>query len=96
VKSFLNNISASVYIVTEERMHPMFSFPNNVFKHPAVLIYNLFHIYFHLKDNLLYSHPSTLHGSAIRVYGHHQVFSILLKLLHCTSKFRIACERVIS
>jgi hypothetical protein len=73
-------------------MHPMFSFPNVVFKHPVALIY---HIYFRLNSNVLHSHPSsTLHGSA--VYGHYQESSILLKLLHCTSKFRIACERDIS
>jgi hypothetical protein len=64
-------------------MHPMFSFLNIVFKHPGALIYNLFHIHFRLKCNLLSSHSSsTLHVSA--VYGHHQVPSILLKLLHCT------------
>jgi hypothetical protein len=49
-----------------------------VFKHPVALIYHLIHIYFRLKCNLLYSHPSsTLHGSA--VYSHHQVSSDLLK-----------------
>jgi hypothetical protein len=71
----------------------MFPFLNIVFTYPIALIYHLFHIYFRLKYNLLYSHPSsTLHGSA--VYGHHQVSSISLKLLHCMSKFRIVCERV--
>jgi hypothetical protein len=54
----------------EERMHSKFSFPNIVFKLPVALIYHLFHKYFRLKYTLLYSHPSTLHGSA--VYGHHQ------------------------
>jgi hypothetical protein len=69
----------------------MFSFPNIVFKHHFALTYHLFHIYFRLKCNLLSNHPSsTLHGSA--VYGHHQASSVLLKLLHCMSKFRIACE----
>jgi hypothetical protein len=73
-------------------MNPTFSFPNIEFKHPVALIYNLFHIYFRLKCSLLCSHPSsTLHVSA--VYGHHQVSSILLKLL---SEFRIASERDIS
>jgi hypothetical protein len=76
-------------------MHPMFSFPNTVFKHPVALIYHLFYRYCHLKSDLLSSHPSsTLHVWA--VYGYHQVFSILLKLLHCMSKFRIACESDIS
>jgi hypothetical protein len=73
----------------------MFSFPNIVFKHPVALI---FHIYFRLKCNLLCSNQSsTLLGSP--VYGHNQVSSIpssLLKLLHCMSKSRIACERDIS
>jgi hypothetical protein len=65
----------------------MFTFPNIVFKDPVALIYHLFHIYFRLKYNLLYSNPSsTLRGSA--VYDHHQVSSVLLKLLHCMSKFR--------
>jgi hypothetical protein len=72
----------------------MFSFSNVVFKHPVKLIYHVFHIYLRLKCNLLYSHPSsTLHGSD--VYGH-QVSSVLLKLLECMLKFRIACERDIS
>jgi hypothetical protein len=76
-------------------MHPMFSLPNIVFKHPVALIYHLFHIYFHLKCNLLSSHPSpTLH--ILAVYGHRQVSSIMLKLLHCMSEFCIACERNIS
>jgi hypothetical protein len=76
-------------------MQPMFSSPNIVFKHLVALMYHVFHIYFCLKCNLLSSHPSsTLHVSA--VYGHHQVSSILLKLLQCTSNFRIACERDIS
>jgi hypothetical protein len=76
-------------------MQPMFSFPNIVLKHPVALIYHLFHIYFRLMCILLSSHPSsTLHVSAI--YGHHQVSSILLKLLHCMSKFCIACECDIS
>jgi hypothetical protein len=75
-------------------MHPMFPFPNIVFKHSVALIYHLFHIQFGLKYNLLYSHLSfTLHVSA--VFGDYQV-SILLKLLHCMSKFLIACERDIS
>jgi hypothetical protein len=53
---------------------------------------HLFHIYLHLKCNLLSSHPSSsLHVSA--VYGHHQVSSVSLKLLHCMSRLRIACER---
>jgi hypothetical protein len=72
-------------------------FLNIEFKHPVALIYNLLHIYFRLKCNVLLSHPSsTLHGSAVRVYGHHKVSSILLKLLYCILKFRIACERYIS
>jgi hypothetical protein len=72
----------------------MFYFPNIVLKHPVALIYHLFHKKFRLKYDLLYSHPSsTLHGAAI--HGHHQVSSILLKLFHCMSKFRIACERAI-
>jgi hypothetical protein len=76
-------------------MHPMFSFPNIVFKHSVALIYHLFHIYFPPKCNSLSSHPSSiLHVSA--VYGHCQVAFTLLKLLHCMSKFRIACERDIS
>jgi hypothetical protein len=50
------------------------------------------HIYFRLNCNLLYNHPSSsLHVSA--AYSHHQVLSILLKLLHCMSKLRIACVR---
>jgi hypothetical protein len=70
----------------------MFSFASIVFKHPVGLMCNLFHIYFRLKCNLLYSRPSsTLHGWA--VYGHHQVPSILLQLLHSMTKFCIACER---
>jgi hypothetical protein len=70
----------------------MFSFPNIVFKHPVTLICHLFHIYFRLKYILLYSQPSsTLHVSA--VYGHYQVSSVLLKLLHCMSKFHIPRER---
>jgi hypothetical protein len=73
----------------------MFSFANIVFKLPVALIYHLFHIYFRLECNVLHSHSSSeLHGSA--VYGHHQVSSILLKLLHGMSKFRIAYERDIS
>jgi hypothetical protein len=80
-----------VEIVTEERMHPMFTFPNVVFKNPVALIYDLFHINFRLKCNLLSSHPFfKLHVSVI--YGHHQVSSVLLNLLHCMSKFHIACE----
>jgi hypothetical protein len=76
-------------------MHPMFSFPNIVFEQPVALTCHLFHISFRLKCNLLYSHPSsTLHGSDI--YDHHLVSSVLLKLLHRMSKFRIACERDIS
>jgi hypothetical protein len=76
-------------------MYPMFSFANIVFKHPVELVYNLFHIYFSRICNILPSHTaSTLHVSA--VYGHHQVSSILLKLLHCLSKFRIAFELDIS
>jgi hypothetical protein len=76
-------------------MHPRFSFPNIVFKHPVALIYYLFHIYFRLTCILLSSHPSsTLHVSA--VYGHQQVSSILLKLLHCMLKFQFASERNIS
>jgi hypothetical protein len=76
-------------------MHPMSSFPTIVFKHPVALIYHLFHICFRVKCNVLASHPSsTLHVSA--VYSHHQVSSILLKLLHCTRKFRIAHERDVS
>jgi hypothetical protein len=79
----------------QERMHPVFSFPNIVFNSPVALTHNLFHIYFRLKCNLLSSRPSsTLHVSA--VYDHHQISSILLKLLHCMSKLRIACERDIS
>jgi hypothetical protein len=61
----------------------MFSVPDIVFKHSAALMYHLFHIYF-----------PTLHGSA--VYGHHQVSTVSLKLLHCMSTFRIACKRDIS
>jgi hypothetical protein len=76
-------------------MHPLFSFLNIVFKQPVALIYPLFHIYFSLKCNFLSSPPSsTLYVSA--VYGHHQVFSILLILLHCMSEFRIACESDVS
>jgi hypothetical protein len=73
----------------------MFSFSNIVFKHPIAWIYHLFHVYFRLKRNLLSSHPScTPHVSV--VYCHRQVSPVLLKLFHCKSKFRIACERVIS
>jgi hypothetical protein len=73
----------------------MFSFPNNLFKNPVALIYHLFHIYFRLKYNLLSSHrSSTVHCSA--VYGHHQVSSILIKLLHSISTLRIVCERDVS
>jgi hypothetical protein len=75
-------------------MHPMFPFPNTVFKHPVALLYNLLHIYFRLKCNL-YSHlSSTVHGSAL--YCHNQVSSIFVKYLHCMSKFRVASERDIS
>jgi hypothetical protein len=57
--------------------------------------WSLFHIYFRLKCNLLSSHPtSSLH--VLAVYGHHQVSSILLKLLHSMSKLCIACEHNIS
>jgi hypothetical protein len=57
--------------------------------------FHLFYIYFHLKCNLLYSHPSsTLH--VLDVYSHHQVSSLLLKLLQCMSKFCITCEHDIS
>jgi hypothetical protein len=38
-------------------MHQIFSFPNVVFKLSVALIYNLLHIYFRLKCNLLSSHP---------------------------------------
>jgi hypothetical protein len=66
-------------------------FPNIVFKHPVAFIYHLFHIYFRLRCSLLSSHPSSsLHVSA--VYDHHQVSSILLKLLHSMSKFCVACK----
>jgi hypothetical protein len=74
-------------------MNPMFSFPNNAFKHSIALTLNVFHIYFRLKCNVLHRHiSSTLHGLA--VHDHHQVPSILPKLLHCISKLRIACERI--
>jgi hypothetical protein len=39
--------------VTGWGMHPIFSFPNIVFKHPVELIYHLFHIYFRLKCNFI-------------------------------------------
>jgi hypothetical protein len=43
--------------------------------------------------NVTYSsHPS----SSLHVYSHHQVLSILLKLLQCISKLHIGCERNIS
>jgi hypothetical protein len=63
---------------------------------PVVTTYKYFvHIYFRFKSNLSSSHPSSsLHVSA--VYGHLEVLSVLQKLLHCTSKLRIACERDIS
>jgi hypothetical protein len=64
----------------------MFYISNIIFKHPVVVIYHLFHTYFRLKCNLLYSHFSTsLHRSA--VYYLHQVCSFLLKYLRCISKF---------
>jgi hypothetical protein len=70
-------------------------FPHIVFKHPVALIHNLFHIYFRLQCNLLSSQPSSaLHVSAVD--RHHLVSSILLKLLHCISKFRTTCERDVS
>jgi hypothetical protein len=75
-------------------MHPQFSLPNIVFKHPVALINHLYHIYFRIKSNLSSSHPSsTLHGSA--VYSSSGA-SILLKLLHCISKFHLTCDSNIS
>jgi hypothetical protein len=57
--------------------------------------YRLFHIYLCLKCNVLSSHPSSsLHVSA--VYGHRQISSVLLKLLHCISKLPMACELDVS
>jgi hypothetical protein len=64
----------------------MFSFPDIVFRHPVAIIYHLFHIHFRLKYNLLVNLPYYMIGLS----------STLLKLLHCMSKFRIACERDIS
>jgi hypothetical protein len=50
---------------------------------------------FRLKCNLFSSHlSSSQHGSS--VYGHYQVLSNLLKLLHCMSKLFIACGSDIS
>jgi hypothetical protein len=46
---------------------------------------HIFHIYCCLKCKLLSSHPSSS-PDVSAIYGHHQVSSILLKLLHCTSK----------
>jgi hypothetical protein len=70
-------------------MHFLFSY---FIKHRIALICRLFHIYFHLKCNLLYSRPfSTLHGLA--AYYHFQASSMLLQLLHCMSKFCIECKR---
>jgi hypothetical protein len=52
------------------------------------------HIYFCFKCNLLSNHPSSwLHVSA--TYSHHQMLSVLLKLLHCMSKLCIMCESYI-
>jgi hypothetical protein len=73
----------------------MLTFPTTVFKHFVALIYHLLHIYFRLKCNLVSSHPSSTSYVSV-VHGHHQVSSILLKLLNCMSKSRIACERDVS
>jgi hypothetical protein len=74
-------------------MHSMFFLLILYLKHPVALIYHLFHVYFHLKCNLLSSHASSTH--VLAVYGN-QVSSTLQKLLHCMSKFHIACESDIS
>jgi hypothetical protein len=75
-------------------MHPMFYFPNIVFKYRfALMLYSLYTYIFVL--NATY-YLVTLLAHVSPVYGLHQVSSILLKLLHCMLKFRIACERDIS
>jgi hypothetical protein len=52
-------------------------------------------IYFRLNFILLSNHHFfSLHVSA--VYGHHQVLSIMLKLLHCLAILHTACEHDIS
>jgi hypothetical protein len=76
------------------KVKPVYIVANIVFRYPVALIY-IFYTYFRLKCNVLYSHPSSsLHVST--VYGHHQVLSVLLKLLQCVPELRIACERDIS
>jgi hypothetical protein len=63
---------------------------NIVFKHPVALIY-LLYTYFCLKCNLFSIHPSScLHVSS--AYGHHQVLSILLKLLHWKDRWAKCVE----
>jgi hypothetical protein len=75
-----------------KRMHPVFSFLNIVFKQPVALIYYLFHIYFRVNCNLLCSH--SFPNYMVRLYtAIIRCLTILRKLLHCISKFRIACER---
>jgi hypothetical protein len=49
----------------------------------------LVHTDFRLKCKVLSTHPSSS-LQFLSVYGHHQNLSILLKLLHCKSKLRIA------
>jgi hypothetical protein len=94
--SSLETIKAPEFILSwKNGCTQLFFLINILFKYPVALIHHLFHIYFRLKCNLLSSHPSsTLHGSA--VYSHHQVSSILLKLLHYMSKFRITYEGDVS
>jgi hypothetical protein len=64
-------------------MHPVFS-SNIVFKHPVALIYHLFHIYFHLKCNLLSSHPSSTCFGCIRpssgVFCHAKIVALYLAM----------------
>jgi hypothetical protein len=56
-----------------------------------VLLFHLFHTYFSLKCNL-FSSPLSSSLNVSFVYGHHQISSILLKLLICVSQLHIACE----
>jgi hypothetical protein len=80
--SCLERTCHSMINVLVSSFRPETSSHHVVFEHPVALIYNSFHIYFRLKCNLLFNDPSTsLYVSA--VYGHHQISSILLKLLYC-------------
>jgi hypothetical protein len=62
---------------------------NIVFKHPVTLMYLLYtHISVLNATYYLVTTSSSLH--VLTVYSHHQVLSVVLKLLHCTSELYIA------